>query len=60
MTSEEILQRIKEDEENIAQMRFWLATSQLTNTSKIRITRKDIARMYSVLTERKPAEGKHA
>ncbi len=58
MTTQEIVQRIKEEEENLSMMRFQLATSQLTNTSKIQLTRRDIARMHIVLTERKLAEGK--
>ena len=58
MTSKEILQRIIEDEESLSNMQFQLATGQLTNTSKVQTTKRDIARMHTVLTERTLAEGK--
>lgn len=57
MTTAEINQRIKDDEESLTMMRFQLATGQLTNTAKLRLTKRDLARMRTVLTERHIAEG---
>ena len=52
MSDEELRKRIEEEENNLVDLRFALATKQLTNTAKIRLTRKDIARMKTVLKER--------
>lgn len=52
MSDEELRKRIEEEEINLVDLRFALATKQLTNTAKIRLTRKDIARMKTVLRER--------
>ncbi len=51
MTNEELKKRIEEEENNLVDLRFALATKQLTNTAKIKLTRKDIARMKTVLRE---------
>ncbi len=52
MTDEELKKRIIEEENNLVDLRFALATKQLTNTAKIKLTRRDIARMKTVLRER--------
>jgi len=52
MTDEELRKRIIEEENNLVDLRFALATKQLTNTAKIKLTRRDIARMKTVLRER--------
>lgn len=52
MSDEELRKLIEEEENNLVDLRFALATKQLTNTAKIRLTRKDIARMKTVLRER--------
>lgn len=52
MTDEELRKRIIEEESNLVDLRFALATKQLTNTAKIKLTRRDIARMKTVLRER--------
>lgn len=57
MTSDELRQRIKDETESLAAMRFSLATGQLTNTSQLLLKRRDIARMNTVLTERLRTEG---
>jgi len=49
---EELKAEIKEEEKNLEELKFLLATRQLENTAKIRNTKKDIARMKTVLTER--------
>ena len=52
MTDDELRKRITEEENNLVDLRFALATKQLTNTAKIKLTRIDIARMKTVLRER--------
>ena len=52
MSLPEIQERLTQEMDNLSRMRFQLTTSQLTNTSLIRKTRKDIARMITVLGER--------
>jgi len=58
----ELLKRIQEEEESLAHLRFQKVISQLENPMKIRKTRKEIARMQTILRERqltgtsKPAE----
>ncbi|NMC59709.1 MAG: 50S ribosomal protein L29 [Candidatus Methanofastidiosa archaeon] len=49
---EELKAKIKEEEKNLEELKFLLATRQLENTAKIRNTKRDIARMKTVLTER--------
>ncbi|MBL0177349.1 MAG: 50S ribosomal protein L29 [Ignavibacteria bacterium] len=53
MTTVDLLGRISQDEDNLSKMRFQVATSQLTNTAQIRLLKKDLARMKTVLNERK-------
>lgn len=52
MSNEELIKRIEEEELNLVDLRFQNATKSLTNTSKIRMTRKDIARMKTLLRQR--------
>lgn len=52
MSNEELLKRIEEEENNLVDLKFALATKQLTNTAKIKLLRKDIARMKTLLRER--------
>jgi len=53
MTNEEIIKRIEEEEKGLVDLRFQHALKNLTNTAKLKLIRKDIARMKSVLSERK-------
>ncbi|NOX66052.1 MAG: 50S ribosomal protein L29 [Chlorobi bacterium] len=52
MTNEEIIKRIEEEEKGLVDLRFQHALKNLTNTAKLKLIRKDIARMKSVLKER--------
>jgi large subunit ribosomal protein L29 len=52
MKDEELLKRIEEEEKNLIDLRFALQLKQLTNTAKIGIIKKDIAKMKTVLRER--------
>ncbi|MEE9449896.1 MAG: 50S ribosomal protein L29 [Ignavibacteriaceae bacterium] len=56
MKTEEILERVTEEERNLVDLRFAHQLKQLTNTAKLKIVRKDIAKMKSVLAERERAE----
>ena len=51
-TIEELVNKIKEEEKNLQDLKFLLATKQLENTAKIRNTKLDIARMKTILKER--------
>lgn len=51
MSRAEIVQRIHEEEENLVTMNFQHASSQLTNTSGLLKTRREIARMKSIVKE---------
>ena len=52
MKTEEILQRISEEETNLVDLRFSHQLKQLTNTAKLKMVKKDIAKMKTVLRER--------
>lgn len=52
LTDAEIRARIKEDSELLQKMYFNHAISEIESPAKIRMIRKDIARMHTILTER--------
>ncbi|GMR24755.1 MAG: hypothetical protein BMS9Abin39_0023 [Ignavibacteria bacterium] len=52
LKSEEIIKRIEEEERNLVDLRFTHQLKELTNTAKLRIAKKDIARMKTILNER--------
>ncbi len=56
MKTEEILERVTEEERNLVDLKFAHQLKQLTNTAKLRIVRTDIAKMKSVIGERERAE----
>jgi len=56
MATSEIEKRISEDQKNLVDLRFQQELKQLTNTAKLRITRKDISKMKTILAERKSQE----
>ena len=56
MNTEEIHKRISDEEANLVDLRFQHELKQLTNTAKIKLAKKDIARMKSVLKERASKE----
>lgn len=51
-TTDEIQKRIKDEENNLLDLKFSHALKQLTNTSKLSNLRRDIAKMKTVLKER--------
>jgi large subunit ribosomal protein L29 len=56
MKTEELRKRIEEEERNIVDLRFAHQLKQLTNTAKLGLAKKDIAKLKTVLKERELAE----
>jgi large subunit ribosomal protein L29 len=52
LTDAEIRARIQEDGELLQKMYFNHAISEIESPAKIRIIKKDIARMHTILTQR--------
>lgn len=52
MTTQELRDRIAEENENLSALNFQLASAQLADTSKLVKVRRDIARMRTILKER--------
>ena len=52
-TDLEIESKIFELKQEIFNLRFKQATGQLTDTARVKKARKQIARLYTILTERK-------
>lgn len=53
MKDEELIKRISEEEQNLIDLRFQNELKNLTNTAKLDTVKKDIAKMKTVLNERK-------
>jgi large subunit ribosomal protein L29 len=51
MSAEQIRSKLSDSREELMKLRFQQVTGQLTDTSRLRILRRDIARMESVLHE---------
>ena len=60
MSSPELEKELSELKTELFKLRFSLATHGLENPMRIKEVRKDIARINTVLTERKIAESKNA
>jgi large subunit ribosomal protein L29 len=52
----EIESKLSDAREELMKLRFQQVTGQLTDTSRLRILRRDIARMQTILTEQAKAE----
>ena len=48
----ELENRLNEAKEELFNLRFQLATGQLTNNRRLRTVKRDIARIYTVIRER--------
>lgn len=53
MSEQEIVKRIAEEESNLVDLRFQHELKNLTNTAKMNLVKKDIAKMKTVLNEMK-------
>lgn len=57
MKTEELIKQIEEENKNLVDLRFSHQLKQLTNTSKLKFLKRDIARMKTVLRERELQKG---
>lgn len=60
MSTEEIQKRILEEQRNLLDLRFQQQLKNLTNTAKLRLVKKDIAKMKTILKEREMQEAKNS
>jgi large subunit ribosomal protein L29 len=56
LQSGEIETKLTDSREELMKLRFQAVTGQLTDTSRLRILRREIARMETILRERPTAE----
>ena len=56
MHPEELSSRLAESRRELLNLRFQLATGQLDNTARLRLVRRDVARILSVMREREIVE----
>ena len=52
LNSEELTTRLREAKEELFNLRFQMATGQLTHNRRLRTVKRDIARIYTVIRER--------
>jgi large subunit ribosomal protein L29 len=52
LSDAELQKRISDEKENLAHLNFQKATKQIENTAQIKASRRDIARMLTILGER--------
>ncbi len=52
LDAEALMSRLREAKEELFNLRFQMATGQLTNNRRLRVVRHDIARIYTVMRER--------
>jgi large subunit ribosomal protein L29 len=55
LSAEEIKAKVADTREELMKLRFQQVTGQLTDTSRLRILRRDIARMETILAEMQKA-----
>lgn len=60
MSTDEIRKRILEEQSNLVDLRFQHELKNLTNTAKLQLVKKDIAKMKTVLKEREMQEAKNS
>ncbi len=56
MQQSEIETKLTDSREELMKLRFQAVTGQLTDTSRLRILRREIARMETILNEKPSAE----
>jgi large subunit ribosomal protein L29 len=57
LSVQELRQRLSDEQESLANLRFQLATSQLESPIKVRTVRRDIARLLTVLRAKERTAG---
>ncbi len=55
LSESELQKRLNDSRQELFNLRFQLATRKLENTSRIRIVRKDVARILQILNARRLA-----
>ncbi len=55
MTYKELVERLGESKEELFNLRFQLATNQLDNTTRIRVVKREIARIRTVMSQQEIA-----
>ena len=53
LKSEELIVKLNDFKSELFSLRFQLSTGQLENTARIKMVKKDIARVKTILAERK-------
>ncbi len=56
LSMDELKAKLADARDELMKFRFRQVTGQLTDTSRLRIVRRDIARMETILNERQTAE----
>jgi len=57
MTDDELMQKVEDLREELFNLRFQNVRNRLENPLKMRVKRKDIARILTLLTERNKSRG---
>ena len=52
LTDDDLKDKLRESKEELFNLRFQMATGQLSNNRRLRLVRQEIARIYTVLRER--------
>ncbi|GAA2065639.1 50S ribosomal protein L29 [Williamsia deligens] len=52
LNDSDLNERLRESKEELFNLRFQMATGQLDNNRRLRLVRREIARVYTVLRER--------
>lgn len=60
MTKEELDSKLKEERQALFNAKFQATIGQVENRLKLRTTRRDIARILTILREKEIKESKHA
>ncbi len=60
LSLEELKKRLSDEQESLANLRFQLATSQLESPIKVRTTRRDIAKLETVIREKEREASREA
>lgn len=56
LSTDAIRSRIEDAREELMRLRFQQSTGELTDTSRLRVARRDIARLITILNEQMAAE----
>ena len=52
LNDDELIEKLRESKEELFNLRFQMATGQMSNNRRLRVVRQEIARVYTVLRER--------